>query len=75
MKTITLDEIAYERLKAFERAKGDSVSSVKRNGSMSGTLGAFFNPLEISAPGNDARYVIFDRSFVDRPKAQYDSWI
>ena len=41
MKTITLDDEAYARLKAWKRAKGDSFSTVvKRIVPEAGTLGS-----------------------------------
>lgn len=58
MKTITLDDIAYERLKAWKSRRGESFSSViKRMLPEPGTLGAFLSFTEANATqtlaGND----------------------
>lgn len=58
MKTITLDDIAYQRLKAWTSGRGESFSSIiKRVLPERGTLGAFLGFAEANATqtlaGND----------------------
>ena len=58
MKTITLDEVAYARLKAWKKGSNESFSNViKRVLPEPGTLGALLNFVETNQtetiPGND----------------------
>jgi hypothetical protein len=73
MKTITLDEVAYSRLKAWKRGSRDSFSQVVRRGVPEpGTLGAFRNVVEThrtaSLPGND----LLESSLEERSPAKHD---
>lgn len=75
MKTITLDEVAYHRLKAWKRGAGESFSSVvKRIIPEPGTLGAFLSFVEgnqtSQAPGND----LLEQTVDDRSAAKHDPW-
>jgi predicted CopG family antitoxin len=75
MKTITLDDAAYERLKAWKRGHGDSFSKVvKRVVPMPGTLAAFAGFAERYAtdrhPGNEAMEEAVDR----RSTVKEDPW-
>ncbi len=76
MKTITLDEAAYERLKALKRGKGDSFSAVvKRVVPVSGTLGALLRFVEAADPTDAARDEILEESILGRSRADRDSGI
>jgi predicted CopG family antitoxin len=75
MKTITLDEIAYTRLKAWKRGTKDSFSQViRRLVPEPGTLGAFMNFVEAHAttslPGNDA----MEATVEERSPAKHEPW-
>jgi len=75
MKTITLDEIAYARLKAWKRGSGESFSSVvKRVIPEPGTLGAFLSYVEdhhtSTLPGND----ILESSIEERSSHKENPW-
>lgn len=75
MKTITLDDAAYERLKALKRGKGDSFSAVvKRVVPVSGTLGALLRFVEAASPTDAARDEILEGSVSDRPLTEHDPW-
>jgi predicted CopG family antitoxin len=59
MKTITIDEAAYQRLKAWKRGRKDSFTQVvKRVVPLPGTLAAFAGSAEAHQtdrlPGNEA---------------------
>jgi predicted CopG family antitoxin len=75
MKTITLDDEAYERLKAWKRGSRESFSSVvKRVLPDPGTLGSFLqflngNPTS-ELPGNDK----MEESVGDRSFSKHDPW-
>ena len=75
MKTITLDETAYERLKAWKRGRGESFSSVvKRIVPAPGTLGAFLGFTEAhhtaGLPGND----VLEATVEEKPVRKEDPW-
>lgn len=75
MKTITLDDIAYERLKAWKSGRGESFSSViKRVLPEPGTLGAFLSFTEANATqtltGNDR----MEEAVKNRSAAKEDPW-
>lgn len=75
MKTITLDEVAYARLKVWKRSQKASFSHVvKRILPGAGTLGAFLNFVEANdtahLPGND----VLDTSGNSRPAKKADPW-
>jgi predicted CopG family antitoxin len=76
MKTITLDEEAYERLKSWKRMRGDSFSAVvKRVVPRAGTLAAmagFAMERAPSAGGNDE---LLESTFGSRTAAKHDPWI
>ena len=67
MKTITLDEEAYERLKGLKTGRGESFSSVvKRVIPQRGNLGSFLDFTEAhqtqALPGNEIMGRIIDRN-------------
>jgi predicted CopG family antitoxin len=75
MKTITLDDEAYERLKAWKRGSRESFSSVvKRVLPDPGTLGSFLQFLNANPtselPGNDK----MEESVEDRSFSKHDPW-
>jgi predicted CopG family antitoxin len=75
MKTITLDEAAYERLKAWKLGPKDSFSSVvKRVMPVAGTLGAFVDFVEANRTdklvGND----LMERSIEERSAVKEGPW-
>ena len=75
MKTITLDDEAYARLKVWKRSQKESFSHVvKRIVPEPGTLGAFLNFIEANdtahLPGNE----VMDASVNDRPGKKSDPW-
>jgi len=75
MKTITLDEEAYERLKSWKRMGGDSFSSVvKRVVPRAGTLEAMMRFAAQRHPSGDKRDKILEASVEDRAAAKSDPW-
>ena len=75
MKTITLDEVAYERLKAWKRGRNESFSSVvKRIIPEPGSLGAFLTSSAAhqtqSLTGNEA----MQQAVETRSSAKEDPW-
>jgi predicted CopG family antitoxin len=75
MKTITLDDVAYERLKAWKRGPKESFSTVvKRVIPEPGTLGAFVNFVETNRtadlPGND----LLESAMTEPSTAKHDPW-
>jgi len=75
MKTITLDEEAYGRLKAWKQGTSESFSSVvKRVLPSPGSLGAFLAFVERRAtatkPGND----VMEAAVESRSTAKSDPW-
>lgn len=76
MKTITLDEDAYERLKSWKRAKGDSFSAVvKRVVPRSGTLGAMAGFVAGRTAGDADRDELMQAAIEDRTATKHDPWI
>ena len=75
MKTITLDDIAYQRLKAWKNGRGESFSSViKRVLPEPGTLGAFLGYSEANHTGTLAGNDRMEQSVEDRSSAKEDPW-
>ncbi len=75
MKTITLDELAYERLKAWKRDSRESFSSVvKRVMPVPGTLGALLDFVVANGteklPGSD----LMENSIGKRSPVKEDPW-
>lgn len=76
MKTITLDDVAYERLKAWKRSPRESFSSVvRRVVPEAGSLGSFLSFVEVHGtdrlPGND----VLDAAVDDRSDGKPDPWL
>ncbi len=76
MKTITLDDAAYDLLKVWKRSPKESFShAVKRLVPQPGTLGAFINFVEANdtphLPGND----LLENAVELRSPIKADSWI
>jgi predicted CopG family antitoxin len=75
VKTITLDDIAYERLKAWKKGRGESFSSVvKRVIPEPGTLGAFLGFAEVNQTQALAANEIMERAVEERSPAKEDPW-
>jgi len=75
MKTITLDEVAYARLKAWKRGSKESFSQVvKRLLPEPGTMASFLNFTETrhtaSLPGNQ----VMDDAIDQRSNAKNNPW-
>ena len=75
MKTITLDDAAYERLKAWKRGPKESFSSVvKRVMPVPGTVAALLEFAEANGtsemPGND----LMEKSIEERSSVKEDPW-
>ena len=75
MKTITLDDAAYARLKVWKRSQKESFSHVvKRIVPEPGTLGAFLNFIEANdtahLPGNE----VMDTSANSRIETKSEPW-
>lgn len=75
MRTITLDDAAYERLKAWKANPRESFSNiVKRVVPEAGTLASFLNFADThgtaNLPGND----ILEKSIEDRSAEKSDPW-
>ena len=76
MKTITLDDIAYERLKAWKSRHGESFSSViKRVLPEPGTLGAFLGYTEANHTGTLAGNDKMEEVVESRSTNKEDPWI
>ena len=78
MKTISLDEDAYNRLEAWKQATSESFSSViKRAVPPRGSLGAFLAFVERRAtatkPGNDVMEAAVESSWVLRVDSETNS--
>ena len=75
MKTITLDEPAYARLKAWKQTPKESFSSVvKRVLPEPGTLGAFLNFVETHNTGALPDNEVMEQSLNERSDAKNDPW-
>ena len=77
MKTITLDEEAYQRLRGWKRARGDSFSKVvKRVVPEAGTLGAMarFVGARVETAGEAEKDAILEETITDRPVGKPDPW-
>lgn len=76
MKTITLDDIAYSRLKSWKRGSNESFSSVvKRVLPEPATLGAFLNFVETHQTRSLASNTVLEETVENRSSAKEDSWI
>jgi predicted CopG family antitoxin len=75
MKTITLDEEAYARLRAWKRGSNDSFSKVvKRVVPEAGRLGALANFAHARPPGSDPRDEVLESTLTERPAEKPDPW-
>ena len=75
MKTITLDEVAYERLKAWKRGRGESFSNViKRVLPEPGTLGAILGFTEIHQTQALAGNRVMEEAVEARSAVKGDPW-
>lgn len=74
MKTITLDEDAYERLKSWKRLRGDSFSAVvKRIVPRAGTLEAMASYAVERTP-SVGRDNLLESTVENRSVAKHDPW-
>jgi predicted CopG family antitoxin len=75
MKTITLDEEAYSRLKAWKKGSSESFSSVvKRVLPAPGSLGAFLTFVERRATANKAGNEAMEAAVESRSAVKSDPW-
>lgn len=75
MKTITLDEVAYERLKAWKRGRNESFSSVvKRIIPEPGSLGAFLTCSDAHQTQSLAGNETMQQAVEKRSSAKEDPW-
>ncbi|HUF63775.1 MAG TPA: antitoxin VapB family protein [Verrucomicrobiales bacterium] len=75
MKTITLDDEAYQRLLAWKQAKGDSFSKVvKRVVPEAGTLGALAQFAMRRTPSGE-QDAILEATVEERSSGKHDPWI
>ncbi len=75
MKTITLDDDAYERLKSWKRRGGDSFSAVvKRVVPRAGTLEAMARYVVERAPSVEGRDALLESAVENRSGAKHDPW-
>lgn len=76
MKTITLDEVAYERLKAWKKGSRESFSSVvKRVIPSPGTLGAFLSHVQAAGNHDEEKDSLMEEAINERSAVKEDSWI
>jgi len=75
VKTITVDETAYARLKAWKRGSRESFSSViKRVLPEPGTLGAFLSFVESEGTAHLAGNDLLEKTTESRSPAKHDPW-
>ncbi len=76
MKTITLDDVAYYRLKSWKRIPSESFSSVvKRVLPEPGTLGALLNFVETHQTRSLPSNALLERAVDYRSSTKQDPWI
>jgi predicted CopG family antitoxin len=76
MKTITLDDAAYERLKAWKKGSRESFSSVvKRVIPEPGTLGAFLSHVQVVGNGDQDKDELMEEAIRERSASKEDPWI
>jgi predicted CopG family antitoxin len=74
MKTITLDDEAYQRLLSWKRSKGDSFSKVvKRVVPEAGSLGALADFVSRREPSGE-QDAILERTVEERGTDKQDPW-
>ncbi len=75
MKTTTLDEVAYERLKAWKKGSRESFSSVvKRVIPEPGTLGAFSSHVQAEGGQDEVKDDIMEQVVDQRSVVKEDPW-
>jgi predicted CopG family antitoxin len=75
MKTITLDDEAYTRLKAWKRGSSESFSSVvKRVLPSPGSLGAFLSFVERRTTATKSGNDVMEAAVQSRSTAKSDPW-
>jgi predicted CopG family antitoxin len=75
MKTITLDDDAYERLKSWKSRRGDSFSAVvKRVVPRAGTLEAMARFVIERTGSDDARDDLLESAIENRTTTKHDPW-
>jgi len=76
MKTITLDDVAYSRLKSWKKNSSESFSSVvKRVLPEPATLGAFLNFVETHQTRSLPSNTVLEEVVENRSSAKQDPWI